>query len=296
MNAYLTIIIPYYKKINSLEQLLCSIPQKESIEVIVVNDDDNIDTQFFNLLRCFPKVKFFEQLPGKRWAGSARNLGLSKAKGDFVLFADTDDYFIDGFFDILLSYFDKKFDMVFFRPASSLEGGGYSSRHLSYSMLIDDYFNKKNEEILYKFHVPWSKLYRREYLVNQDIFFDEIVASNDVNFSLKASYFARDNYAVDKRSIYCVVESSSSLTKAKTIENAKSRFFALCRYNDFLMSNNDNNLAAMIGRLLPFLKVDFKFFIKKLILCKSKGYPIFYSRRNIIRALKLYFFKKSSQN
>jgi len=290
MNVKLSIIIPYHSNPLKLERLLSSIPQLNYLEVIIVNDHGErpkIIESFCKLLN----IKCFEQVPGKKWAGAARNLGLKKAKGEFVIFADSDDYFINDSFVFLFQYLDYSFDLVFFRPVSIKETGGESTRHIRYSSLIDEYLLKNDRSILYKFHPPWSKLYKRSFLLEENICFDEVIASNDVNFSLKASYFARNNFIVDEKSFYCVTESALSLTKTKNFEVASSRFLALCHYNDFLISKNEKNLLPMINRLLPFLIYSPVLFLDNILLCRSKGYPLFYSIFDVIRIFK-FFVKK----
>ena len=64
-----SLIIPHHGDDRLLDRLLKSIPDRDDLETIVIRDD---------------KAK---------GAGWARNKGLEHAVGEYVLFADSDDYF-----------------------------------------------------------------------------------------------------------------------------------------------------------------------------------------------------------
>jgi len=277
-----SVIIPYYNSRASLSKLLSSIPEHDWLEVIVVNDhSDSIE----DIISKHKRSITFMQLKGHRWAGAARNLGLQKSVGQFILFADADDCFLEGAFDKVYNYCHKSNDLVFFTPTSRKESGESSTRHLSYKQLILDFIETGKDAIKYRFHVPWSKLVSRKLIVDNNILFDEVIASNDVNFSLKCSYFAK-NIAVTTDEIYCVVESDQSLTKQLSEEVIDSRFDALSRYNDFLISKGDPNLAAMSGHLFSAYKFGFNKFLSRYFYCRYRGYKIFYSWSHIFSVIR----------
>src|SRR5699024_1357028 len=123
-------------------------------------------------------------------AGACRNIGLKKAIGKWVLFADSDDYFTDNFYSIVKNYFDLETDIIYFTPTSiNLNDGTLAKRHLPFKERIIKYINNptlETENILrYRFSPPWSKLIRRDLISDNKIFFDEVIASNDVMFSTK---------------------------------------------------------------------------------------------------------------
>lgn len=281
----ISIIIPHYNSVDTLRTLLNSIPNKDDIEVIVVDDHSDVDIS--ELAVEFMEVDFYKQEDGLKWAGAARNLALKKAKGKYLLFADSDDFFLHDAFDIINEYIEKEFDIVFFSPTSQfIEDKMISDRHTGYALLVDDFIKDGNDEIKYKFHVPWSKLILRSLVVSNSIQFDEVIASNDVNFSLKCSFYARRIHA-DSRKIYCVVESLNSLTKIKSEAVIDSRFEALCRYNDFLSSHKYKaRQGAMSGHLFNALSFGPYKFLYRFFYCKYQGYPIFYSLKHLIRAFR----------
>lgn len=281
MSLKLSIIIPYHDSKNTLSRLLDSIPISEEIEVLVVNDHSDDIT---DIVSNHPRAILYSQNPGKRWAGAARNYGISKASGEFVLFADSDDYFINGFFDIVSEFFTLNNDIVYFSPTAIKSNGEASQRHLRYANLVESYLKNKDSSIRYRFHVPWSKLYRRKFLLDKNIRFDEVIASNDIVFSLKSSILA-ENIDADNRNIYCVVESQNSLTKNKSEEILDSRFYASCRYNDFLKSIGDPNEAPMSQFIHNAYGVSFYKALSVFFYCKYKKYKIFNGWYHFLNAI-----------
>ena len=94
MSSSFTIIIPHRDCPDLLQRCLDSIPERENVQVIVV--DDNSD----------PSIVDFDRFPGKgrdnvkivftkegKGAGYARNVGLEYATGEWIVFSDADDYF-----------------------------------------------------------------------------------------------------------------------------------------------------------------------------------------------------------
>ena len=97
-----TIIIPHKNIPLLLQRCLDSIPLRQDIQVVIVDDNSS------------PAVVDFDNFPGSerkdteiihtsesKGAGYARNCGLAAAKGRWLLFADADDFFLPGFLDVL---------------------------------------------------------------------------------------------------------------------------------------------------------------------------------------------------
>lgn len=215
----LSIIIPHFNSVDLLMKLLESIPRLNGIETIVV-DDNSDQKDAYNRLKALERFKdviFLQNEEGPKGAGTCRNIGLSAATGNWVLFADSDDYFLKDFYNIAGQYFTSDYDAVFFTPTSEdLLLGGKSNRHEFWERLINDSLNRQDFRtdlaIRYEFVVPWSKMIKRKLIVDHDIKFDEILVSNDVMFSIKTGY-AMDKYLVRNEIIYCVTRGKGTLTK-----------------------------------------------------------------------------------
>lgn len=281
----LSIIIPHFNSKLELKKMLNSIPNENYIEIIVVDDNSSFD--IFSLKPNFSNVNFFRLPKHLKGAGAARNLGLRESKGEYLLFADSDDYFLDGAFSLIKNYINKNYDIVFFNPTSyNIIEEKIGTRHLSYTFLIEDFIKTKKKELLYKSYVPWSKLIKAKLIKDYAIEFEEIIASNDVNFSLKTTYFAKEIFCTMEQ-IYCVTESNYSLTKQIKEEVLDSRFGAICRYNDFLKSKDLSNLqGAMSGHLWNTRHFGIYKFFYRFFYCKYKKYPIFYDFKHLIRVFR----------
>lgn len=216
----LSIIIPHYNTPFLLEKLLLSIPDREEIEVIVVDDNSNKDlNQYQHCIDKFGKRVFFIQNKiNHRSGGACRNIGLNYATGDWLLFADADDCFIDNFYSKIEKYFNLNFDIVYFIPTSvSLETEMKSNRHILSETLITDYLldnSIPNElKIRYNIEAPWSKLIRRRIVYENKIYFDETSIANDVMFSAKVAV-AADKVTGDKNIIYCISKHGGNISAA----------------------------------------------------------------------------------
>lgn len=211
-----SVIIPHYNSVKYLEELLATIPVEEDIQLIVVDDKSQENTETIERLVLDRGGVFLHNTTDKKGAGVCRNLGLEKATGKWLLFADADDYYVEDAFDRIRQYADSEADIIYFAPTSRYrDTGETASRHVNYERLVKSYLknpSKENEMALrLKYVVPWSKMIRRELVETNGIRFDEVPAANDVMFSVKSGYYAKEILASAEQ-IYCSISSQGTLT------------------------------------------------------------------------------------
>ena len=254
----LSIIIPHYNSPKLLERMLESIPNHEEIEVIIV--DDRSDSEVIEYKECKKRysgrnIYFFDNdLPGKG-AGTCRNIGTTKAVGKWLLFADADDCFVDDFCDKLAPFLNSGADIVYFVPTSiELDTNKEALRHIETKELVNNYLhksNKKNELYLrYRFVQPWSKLIKRQLVLDHGLAFEEIVVGNDCMFSMKAAFCAKE-IAASSEVIYCITRRDGSLTTLISYEIFKVRLEVFIRRYLFLkehLSKQEFKLLNLHGR------------------------------------------------
>jgi glycosyltransferase involved in cell wall biosynthesis len=225
-----TIIIPHYNTPDYLRKLLDSIPQKESIQVVVVDDRSTYKIEEYKQLKLEDKyrhITFLYNTTDRKGAGVCRNIGIEKAVGKWLLFADADDYFLDNMFLKLQKYLNYDKDVVFF-PVTSVELGTNkpAQRHKTINSVIGNYVkisSKQNElKLRYRLPEPWSKLINKKLVLSNNISFDEVLVSNDVTFSVKVGYYMK-TFEIAEEAIYCVTKNRGSLTKVCSEENYDTR-------------------------------------------------------------------------
>ena len=196
-----SIIIPHRDIPQLLQRCLNSIPQHPDLEVIVVDDNskpDVVDSDHFPGMERSDTTVIFDK--SGKGAGRARNIGLEHAKGKWLLFADADDLYVDGMYDIISQWKDSDADVVYFKNqcVSSDDLTHSFSNMCSYNDYIDTCIKEGDERFVrLTYCVPWGKLYRRGFVERHDFRFDEVPYSNDVYFSFCTGYYARKIEVVD---------------------------------------------------------------------------------------------------
>lgn len=217
-----SIVIPHKNIPELLVRCLNSIPQRDDIQVIVVDDFSDGADAFYGMYPELsrPDVEVIFTKEGKG-AGYARNIGLGRVKGKWVLFADADDFFLPGWIDITDQYLDSDADVVQFKIDDIL----CHSDCNWHNGVLDSYaVGKKSEkEALFSIITCWAKMFRTCFIKANDIIFEEVKCGNDVAFGYHVAVKA-DSIVISPYAIYDVTYREGSLT---TINNKE---FSWIRY------------------------------------------------------------------
>jgi len=134
INFTVSVVIPAYNVAEYISKAIFSaLEQTEVFEVIVI-DDGSTDTTLAivkDIQKRESRVKVFQHDNGKNLGRSAsRNLGLSRAHGNYIAFLDADDYYLENRFkeDSAILQADKSCDGIynavgfhFYRQVTALE-------------------------------------------------------------------------------------------------------------------------------------------------------------------------------
>lgn len=102
-----SVIIPTYNRSALMKETIASVLRQtlNDLEIIVVDDGSTDNTRAVVKRIKDDRVKYFYKDNGG--AASARNLGLSKARGDYVAFLDSDDLWPENYLEVMLSYLEN---------------------------------------------------------------------------------------------------------------------------------------------------------------------------------------------
>ena len=266
-----TIIIPHKNLPNLLQRCIDSIPHRNDIEIIIVDDNSDPDRVDFEKFpgKDRPEVNIILDKSGKG-AGAARNIGIRNASGKWLLFADCDDYYTENFDHFLNEYQNSSSDVVYFK-CNVLSNGSKKKVISRMNIFIDNYLQKKKglDDVRYGAWEPWNKLIRREVVRDNNIQFDEISSANDKMFSLLLGYYA-ENIQVSKLVIYNYV-----LRPGSIIHSGRNRFDnsfdTIIRQNElyhkinyerkipillFLLRNHPSVNSKVLQRYWTYLKTN----------------------------------------
>lgn len=220
-----TFIIPHKNNPALLRKCLDSIPHHEGVQIIVVDDNSDptkVDFDHFpGIGEPFTEVFLTNEGHG---AGYARNVGLSHASGKWIVFADADDFFLPCIKDAMGKFKKINVDVVFFKgSAIRLSDGAHSERGEYFNKCVDKALNNHDYSSALQYSAPWRKFYRRSFLEDNTITFNECRWGNDVVFSCKVAVCA-STYEASAMSIYCTTESPGSLIQARSLESQIVRY------------------------------------------------------------------------
>ena len=188
-----SVIIPVYNVENYLSRCIDSLLAQNYVDLeILLIDNGSKDqsgqicedyaTQFSNITAY--------HIPNKG-VGSARNFGLSKAKGEFICFVDADDYLVGNLFSDVESQLDSQLDLLVFSYYNSIEKN-LSEIDRSAKILPTEGKKDKSDFIaLFQelwltdmMYTVWNKIYRKEFLEEHQIVFESYELGEDVRFNL----------------------------------------------------------------------------------------------------------------
>lgn len=251
-------IIPHKDSIKLLLRCINSIEDKENSQIIVIDDNSKNQDEIIAAIGTFPSV---ELILSKHniGAGAARNLGLKKAIGKWILFADADDFFNEGYIHAVDKYYNSHNDIIIFDTNSRISDSLQitENRFPEWSVIIK---RRDFERSKWVIPVVWGKLYLRRFIDENSICFDEVFASNDVMFCYKANLLAK-SYLIDDYVLYCSTKNSNSLCYNINEKNILCRVQVLKRTNALLRSIGMNKYQYNIFSLiLLFRRIGWKKF------------------------------------
>ncbi|MCD8120743.1 MAG: glycosyltransferase [Clostridiales bacterium] len=201
MNPKVSVIIPVYNVKDYLRQCLDSVCAQTLTDIEILCVDDGSTDGSAEIIREYAgedsRVRVITQ--ENAGAGAARNHGLREARGEYLSFLDSDDFFEENMLEEAVRCIEAyTADFVVF------ESDQY---HMEKDEFVRNSWVLRREDIppympfkhrqltgnVFKTFVGWAwdKLYRRSFVMEHDLWFQEQRTSNDLLFVFSALVLAK---------------------------------------------------------------------------------------------------------
>jgi len=201
--SLVSIILPYYKKINFFKNTYKSIKNQsyKNFELIIIYDDQDLKDYYkiLEIVKKNQKVKIFLNKKNLG-AGLSRNLGIKKARGKYIAFIDADDLWSK----------DKLKKQILFMKKNS------------YKFTCCDYSKKFKKDII--IHIkPKKKISYSNLIKNCQIGLSTVIIEKDlVNYKLFPNFKTQEDFAAWLKTMRLKKISCYTLRKKLVIWNYNS--------------------------------------------------------------------------
>lgn len=243
-----SIIIPVYNVEAYLRDCLDSVLRQSfsEWEAVCINDGSTDGSAAILEEFAAKDCRFKVISKANEGLSSARNAGIEKAKGDYILFLDSDDWLEDKALEVLSENTDSE-DMVCFSGRRYFESKGkfQTSDQLIerwYASGMDYYNDNALQRRDFAFVCVVLRTYRRDFLLKSGLRFKDGIYHEDNLFTPLACYYAKDVRSLNE-CLYTYRVRSESIT---TTYNSK-------RLSDLMETANE--LAAFFIPRYGFNKI-----------------------------------------
>lgn len=233
MDIKFSIIVPIYGVENYLEKCLSSILNQtySNYEVIMVNDgskdhSDKIMESFSKKDKRF--LSFYKENGG---LSDARNYGVKKASGDYLLFIDGDDYVASSYLETIFSSLEEGLDVLKFHFQYVKENEIIDSKKaLSFSCSGEDALNLLISSQS-DFEMAWLYVYKKDFWIKNKFQYSKGTSHEDFGCTPYVLSKAKKVKAI-KNPLYYYVEREGSIIHG--MEKLQKRSADMLTHYDFL--------------------------------------------------------------
>ena len=245
-NSLISVIVPVYNVEPYLRHCLASIAAQsyQNLEIILVDDGstDGSGEICDSFAQADSRSFVVHQENQGVWA--ARNTGQKIAKGDFMLFVDSDDYIhedmIKCLYDSLVQNPQCGFAMCNYKPTESTDEDthvkyDYSSQILSTEQVlgVDD------EGFVY---VVWNKLYRRSLI--EGLYARNYRIAQDADYNIRV-YLRIEYVAFVDQELYFWMQRGKSTTHKSDYWYSSSMIITDIYFRNYNEITNKKNLVSV---------------------------------------------------
>jgi len=255
-----SVVVPIYNTEKYLSRCLDALVNQtlEEIEIIAVNDGstDGSLSVLKQYETIYPK-KIKVCSTKNKGQGAARNLGMQKSSGEYIGFADSDDFIDKTMFEKMYRLAkERSCDMVECCFNYQMEKAG-KVKELSPRGNVREYQTQKDMFIDPQVS-PWNKIFRREVIHDPGINFPEGKIYEDTAFYLKVIPNIKTSAYLDEPLVFYFLHPGSTINANRS--RKVSDIFAVLQ--DVLVFYKERGLAQTYWTELEYCCV-------KILLCSS---------------------------
>jgi glycosyltransferase involved in cell wall biosynthesis len=214
----ISVIVPVYNAEQYLKQcidnLMCQ--TYKNIEIIIVDDGSTDNTA--NIVKQYNVKYLYQENKGDCMA---RNFGLENAIGDYVHFLDIDDLINVEFYENMMREAIET-DAEMACCSFIFERYQHQSQIYNYKFIASDIEDKLALTNVHIYGACWRYIYKRLFLIEKNLIFENGRTGFDRVFSLKAVYLANKIISVPN-SVYIYKNRENSITTSRSISSIKKR-------------------------------------------------------------------------
>ena len=216
-----SVIIPVYKAENTLKRCVDSLikQNRTDAEIILINDGspDSSGEICKKYAELYNQVKYIEKENGG--VSTARNVGLSVATGEYILFVDSDDWVTDDYFEAINNALTEyEYDFIQFSQ-SIADDEQNNGKHIPpfSSVKRDEIINRLAEDMWKKrINTPNGKVYKRNIIKENNIrFLENIEVGEDRTFNIEYILNINSFRVIEKPLYVLCLENEESLSRKK---------------------------------------------------------------------------------
>lgn len=213
-----SVIIPVYNAENTIERCLNSlvVQKRNDVEIIVVNDGSTdksgeVISDFIYNHKNESQIVYIEQ--SNSGVSKARNLALGIAKGEYIIFVDSDDYVSEEYFKVLDSMNNS--DLCVFGVYSSDTTDIIDVQLQSIIEKASDISGQVESLVACRKIMPtWNKRFKKDIIKKNNLKCKEdFKIGEDFDFCMSYALKCR-SVSIISQAVYCVdISDTSSLSR-----------------------------------------------------------------------------------
>lgn len=218
-----SIIVPAYNSDKWIERCIESLMAQtyKNIEIILVNDGslDNTSKIIWEYAHSHKCIKALDIEHGGQ--SKARNIGIESASGDYVCFVDSDDY-VDPSYCFELVKALKDADMSICGVKTYLYEEFFDDNKVEKEIEVDkSQLIKKILKLEDFSHIVANKLFKKDFLIHNNIRFHEGRLYEDMIFAYETALCCEKVHFIDKSLYFYMTRENSTFTTftSKRIED-----------------------------------------------------------------------------